>query len=113
MKTKPRREVACRDRLREQHEHQSQGRGIVHRQTHRGGVLCTDRVTAEGYGVQTDSQGRVLCTDRLTGEGYCVQTDSQGRAIVYRQNHRGGVLYTERLTWGGVVCTGRLTGERL
>ena len=111
MNTKPRGEVACRDRLREQHEHQTQGRGIVYRQTHRGGVLCTDRITGEVYGVQTDSQGRVFCTDRLTGEGYCVQTDSQGRVIVYSQNHRGGVLYTERLTRGGVVCTDRLTGE--
>ena len=56
----------------------------MHRQTHKGGVLCTDRVTAEGYCVQTDSQGKVLCTDRITGEGYCQQIDSQGRGSVYR-----------------------------
>ena len=45
------------DRLIEQHEHQtqggyceqkdSQGIGIVYRQTHRGGILCTDRLTEE------------------------------------------------------------------
>ena len=25
-----------------------QGRGIVYRQTHRGGALCTDRLTGDG-----------------------------------------------------------------
>ena len=79
MNTKPRGEVVCTERLKEQHQHQTQGRGIVYRQTHRGGVLCTDS---------------------LTGEGYCVQTDSQGMGIVYRQTHRG-VVCTDRLTGEG------------
>ena len=52
----------------------------MYRQTHRGGVVCTDR---------------------LTGEWYCVQTDSQGRGSVYRQTHRGGVVCTDRLTGEG------------
>jgi hypothetical protein len=61
----------------------------VYRQTHRRGVVCTDR---------------------LTGEGDCVQIDSQWRGSVYRQTHRGGVVCRQTHR-GGVVCTDRLTGE--
>jgi hypothetical protein len=35
MNTKPRGGVLCTDRLTEQHEQQTQGRGIMYRQTHR------------------------------------------------------------------------------
>jgi hypothetical protein len=109
-----------------QHEHQTQGRGIVYRQTHRASSTPN---TGKGYCVQTDSQsnmntkprGGVVCTDRLTEQH---QHQTQGRGIVYRQTHRatstpntgkgycvptdsqsnmntkprGGVLYTDRLT---------------
>ena len=47
------------------------------RQAHRGGVVCTDRLTGEGYCIQTDSQGRDS-----------VYRHSQWRGIVHRQSHR-------------------------
>ena len=45
MNTKPRGEVACRDRLREQHEHQTQGE-----------VACRDRLR-EQHEHQTQGRG--------------------------------------------------------
>ena len=55
--------------------------------------MCTDRLTGEGYCVQTDSQsnmntklrGGVLCTDRLREQH---EHQTQGRGSVYRQTHR-------------------------
>ena len=51
------------DRLTEQHEHQTQGRGIVY--TQRGGVVCTDSFTEQH---EHQIQGR-SSVHRLTGEG--------------------------------------------
>ena len=74
--------------------------------THNGGVLCTDSLT-EQHEHQTQGRGSVYReTQRATstpnpGEGHFVQTDSQGRGIMYRQPHRGGVLCTVRLTGNG------------
>ena len=88
MNTKPRGGVVCTDRLTEQHEHQTQGRGSVHRETQSKiytkpsrGVVCTD---SQGN-MNTKLRGGVLCTDRLTEHH---QHQTQGRGIVYRQTHR-------------------------
>jgi hypothetical protein len=43
----------------------------VYRQTHKGGVMCTDRLTGEGY-----------CVDRLTEQ---LEHQTQGRGSVSRQ----------------------------
>ena len=53
----------------------------MYRQTHRGKVVSTDRLIEQH---EHQTQRGVLCTDRLTGEGYCVQTDSQRRSSVYK-----------------------------
>jgi hypothetical protein len=114
--------VVSTDRLIEQHEHQTQGRGIVYRKTHvwcscyslslslhatspLGMVfmLLSESVSTLplSSNMNTKPRGEVLCTERLTGDGDCVQTDSQWRDIVSRQTHRGGVVCTDRLTGEG------------
>jgi hypothetical protein len=105
----------CTDRLAEQHEHQTQGRGIVYRQTHRATSTSN---TGKGYCEQTDSQsnmntkprGGVVCTERLAEQH---EHQTQGRGSLYRQTHRAtstpnpweGYRIVHRQTHrGGVVC---------
>ena len=116
-----------RNQKTEQHEYQTQERGIVYRQTHRatctantrGGALCTDRLTEQHVqGIVYRQTHRATCT----GDGHCVQTDSQGRGTpnpgeCTEQTHRGGVVCTDRLTEqhtkprGGALCTDRFTEQ--
>ena len=88
MNTKPRGGVVCTNRLRGQHEHQTQGRGSVYRLTGQ------HEHQIQGRGIVYRQTHRASSTPN-TGKGYCVQTDSQSNM---NTKPRGGVLYADRLT---------------